>query len=569
MRRWIRFLAPAGLCALAAAITLSAAPVPAAKITLHRHQTEERPARDHLGGSQRARLFDRRHLQRRLARRAQGPHGIRPPLRAHDVQGLGEGRTGRTLHAGLQQRRQHERHDQPGPHALLRDAAVQPARSRRCSSKPIGCGRSRSPRRTSTTSATPCRKSGGSAWTTSRTARRSRSIDELAYENFAYEHSVIGSMDDLNAASVDDVKSFFKTYYAPNNAVLAIVGDVEADECAREGAQVLRAIPSQPAPPPVDLTEPPQTAERRQTLDDPLARLPRIDIVWHMPPALAPDDDALTVLATVLGERPQLAVLREPRAAAAAHVERHASFAGNRGPGLFRVVATAAARQVDRRPRSGDLRRDREGQDRADRRLGNREGAQQLEADMVAEPRQLAAARDLARPVRAVLRRSEPHQHVRRSDRGGDARPTCSASPGSIWSRPTARSSSRMPEGGAAGRRSRGGPVMSRRRLAPIALVAALSVVAAGAVAGARQGAQRSRRRARPSVMKGRAPVSTELLQVKLPRPAEADLPNGLHVMVLEDRRVPAGHVPAPRSRAPAATTIRPTCPASRRSPPR
>jgi predicted Zn-dependent peptidase len=55
-------------------------------------------------------------------------------------------------------------------------------------------------------------------------------IDELAYENFAYEHSVIGSLADLNAASVDDVKSFFKTYYAPNNAVLSIVGDVKTAE---------------------------------------------------------------------------------------------------------------------------------------------------------------------------------------------------------------------------------------------------------------------------------------------------------------------------------------------------
>ena len=52
-------------------------------------------------------------------------------------------------------------------------------------------------------------------------------IDELAYDNPAYEHSVIGSMADLNAASVEDVASFFKTYYAPNNAVLAIVGDID------------------------------------------------------------------------------------------------------------------------------------------------------------------------------------------------------------------------------------------------------------------------------------------------------------------------------------------------------
>jgi predicted Zn-dependent peptidase len=48
---------------------------------------------------------------------------------------------------------------------------------------------------------------------------------EMMYDNFAYKHSVIGSMDDLNAASVEDVAAFFKSYYAPNNAVLVVVGD--------------------------------------------------------------------------------------------------------------------------------------------------------------------------------------------------------------------------------------------------------------------------------------------------------------------------------------------------------
>src|SRR3954465_14997096 len=52
-------------------------------------------------------------------------------------------------------------------------------------------------------------------------------IGEQAYDNPAYKHSVIGSMEDLNAASVDDVATFFKTYYAPNNAVLSIVGDFD------------------------------------------------------------------------------------------------------------------------------------------------------------------------------------------------------------------------------------------------------------------------------------------------------------------------------------------------------
>src|ERR1041385_8919960 len=55
----------------------------------------------------------------------------------------------------------------------------------------------------------------------------SEKMEELVYDNFAYHHSVIGSMADLDAASVDDVKQFFKTYNAPNNAVLALVGDLD------------------------------------------------------------------------------------------------------------------------------------------------------------------------------------------------------------------------------------------------------------------------------------------------------------------------------------------------------
>src|SRR5579871_1324163 len=55
----------------------------------------------------------------------------------------------------------------------------------------------------------------------------SEKLDELLFDNFAYHHSVIGSMTDLDAASVDDVKAFFKTYYAPNNAVIALVGDLD------------------------------------------------------------------------------------------------------------------------------------------------------------------------------------------------------------------------------------------------------------------------------------------------------------------------------------------------------
>src|SRR5215204_6036748 len=83
---------------------------------------------------------------------------------------------------------------------------------------------------------------------------------ELLYDNFAYKHTVIGSMDDLNAASVEDVSQFFKTYYAPNNAVLTLVGDFKTEDALTKIRESFESIPSQPNPPAVDMAEPEQKA---------------------------------------------------------------------------------------------------------------------------------------------------------------------------------------------------------------------------------------------------------------------------------------------------------------------
>jgi predicted Zn-dependent peptidase len=113
-------------------------------------------------------------------------------------------------------------------------------------------------------------------------------IEETAYDAFGYKHSVIGSMEDLNAASLDDVKEFFKRYYAPNNAVIAIVGDFKTDEALAKVKKYFEEIPSQPAPPRPDLSQPAQKAERRKTLEDAFAQLPRIDIAYRIPDGLSP-----------------------------------------------------------------------------------------------------------------------------------------------------------------------------------------------------------------------------------------------------------------------------------------
>jgi zinc protease len=125
-------------------------------------------------------------------------------------------------------------------------------------------------------------------------------LEGLAYDNFAYKHSTMGSMEDLNAASLGDVAQFFKTYYAPNNAVLALVGDFKTPEALAKIKKFFEDIPSQPAPPAVDMAETVQTSERRSQVEDSFARLPRLDIVYKTVPSNTPDWYALDMLGDIL-----------------------------------------------------------------------------------------------------------------------------------------------------------------------------------------------------------------------------------------------------------------------------
>ncbi len=167
-------------------------------------------------------------------------------------------------------------------------------------------------------------------------------IDSLAYSNFAYQHSVIGSMADLSAATVEDVAAFFKTYYAPNNAVVAIVGDVKTAEVLEKARKYFEPIPRQKDPAPVDMTEPASSSEKRLALEDQLARLTRIDISWVVPPSSSNDDAALSVLATVLGGgrsgRLYENLVRQQQLAS----NIGAGKGESRGPGLFRFFVQVA-----------------------------------------------------------------------------------------------------------------------------------------------------------------------------------------------------------------------------------
>jgi len=132
--------------------------------------------------------------------------------------------------------------------------------------------------------------------------RANLDVDNLSYDNFAYKHSTIGSMTDLNAATVQDVSDFFRIYYAPNNAVLTLVGDFKPEEALEKVKKYFGAIPAQAAPPKVDLDEEPHYGERSETVYDPLARLPQIDMAYHIPAGNTPENYAAQQLALILGQ---------------------------------------------------------------------------------------------------------------------------------------------------------------------------------------------------------------------------------------------------------------------------
>src|SRR5262252_886813 len=125
-------------------------------------------------------------------------------------------------------------------------------------------------------------------------------VVEAAYVNFPYQHSVIGSMEDLDRATVQDAVDFFRIYYAPNNAVLSLVGDFEMSVALNLIKKYFEGIPAQPVPPIPDVDEPEQKTELRKVIEDAFAQAPRLDIVYKIPPGNTPDWYALSVLGQVL-----------------------------------------------------------------------------------------------------------------------------------------------------------------------------------------------------------------------------------------------------------------------------
>jgi zinc protease len=121
----------------------------------------------------------------------------------------------------------------------------------------------------------------------------------LMFGNWQSSHSLIGSFEDLEASSLTDVQKFFKTHYAPNNAALMIVGDIQIPETKKLIETYFGDIPSQPAPKQPDLTEPTFTAQKK-VVKDPLARVPGVIIGFPGPKRRSNDFYALYMLDAIL-----------------------------------------------------------------------------------------------------------------------------------------------------------------------------------------------------------------------------------------------------------------------------
>jgi zinc protease len=158
---------------------------------------------------------------------------------------------------------------------------------------------------------------------------------------FGYAHEVIGSMDDLNAARLEDVQQFFRTYYAPNNATLTLVGDFDPAVARQQVQQYFGAIPRGPAAPPVECSEPFRGLPRRDTLRDANATLPAFMASYGAVPAGHADSHPLELLAMVLGSgassRLNQRLVKQERAASFAWVLRDL----RRGPGVLLVYMRA------------------------------------------------------------------------------------------------------------------------------------------------------------------------------------------------------------------------------------
>lgn len=129
-------------------------------------------------------------------------------------------------------------------------------------------------------------------------------LPQLANEKWANAHNFYGDLAELDAATLEDVNTFFKQYYAPNNAVLVVAGDVDPKQVKAWTEKYFGSIPRGPATPRADISEPRQTAEKRLEKTDPLAPQPALAWGYHMPERGTPEWAAMRLIDLIMIDGP-------------------------------------------------------------------------------------------------------------------------------------------------------------------------------------------------------------------------------------------------------------------------
>jgi predicted Zn-dependent peptidase len=123
-----------------------------------------------------------------------------------------------------------------------------------------------------------------------------------ANTNWYNAHNFYGDLEHLDAATLADVSQFFKTFYAPNNAVLVVTGDFDAGQAKAWITKYFADIPSATLPAPPDLTEPRQEQEKRAGRTDPLANRPALGVAYHVPDRNTPQWYAFGLIDQLLAQ---------------------------------------------------------------------------------------------------------------------------------------------------------------------------------------------------------------------------------------------------------------------------
>jgi len=164
----------------------------------------------------------------------------------------------------------------------------------------------------------------------------------IAYKQYPYKHPPIGSMEDLNKATVADVQQFFNTFYVPNNATVVMVGDFDAKQAEAWANKYFGAIPRSKEPVPrVHATEPAQSQMGEVTRSYPNVPLPAVFELFHLPPIGNPDSYALDIASEILSHGQSSRLYKRLVYDEQAAVEAAGESFFLEGPSLFFGLAVA------------------------------------------------------------------------------------------------------------------------------------------------------------------------------------------------------------------------------------